>query len=296
MSSTNKTANYQLSQFVGTDIPSILNDYNGDMKKIDTAIKEVATAGGDNATSIAELQSTVGQHTTEIGGINSTVNSLSGRVIGIESKIPANASEQNKLITVQDIPEIPSISELEEDVASLKIDVNAIESNVAGVKAVIPANASASNKLATMDDVGEGGRVEIGEFKRDDYESDLAFFTAIKDAIHSAGSNFIALDIYGGGLFDDPELHHYFTKGSSLYSFFCKADYYSQTLGNQGYCDNTYYFNINTGDLSWGLNGLIGIRAFYGINFDSDPTAVTPTITTKKFSLSDIIRITVYKY
>lgn len=99
MSSTNKTTNYQLSQFVGTDIPSILNDYNGDMRKIDNAIHDASVAGGNNASAIAELQSTVGRHTTEISGINSSVNTISGRVVGIESKIPASASESNKLIT-----------------------------------------------------------------------------------------------------------------------------------------------------------------------------------------------------
>lgn len=154
MSSTNKTTNYQLSQFVGTDIPSILNDYNGDMRKIDSAIKEVAIATGDEATDIAELQATVSRHTTEISGINSNVNTISGRVLGIEDKIPANASSENKLITAQDIPEIPSVEQLEQDVAELQTDVGQLQTNVVGIGAVIPATASASNKLATMADVG----------------------------------------------------------------------------------------------------------------------------------------------
>lgn len=51
MASTNKTTNYELSQYVGTDKPTYLGDYNGDMLKIDTAIHNNATAisgiGGD---------------------------------------------------------------------------------------------------------------------------------------------------------------------------------------------------------------------------------------------------------
>ena len=43
-SSTNKTANYNLSQYVDTDKPSYLGDYNSDMEKIDTAIHSNATA------------------------------------------------------------------------------------------------------------------------------------------------------------------------------------------------------------------------------------------------------------
>ena len=150
MSSTNKTDNYQLSQFVGTDIPSILNDYNGDMRKIDTAIHNASVAGGDNATAIAELQTSTARMNTEIGGINSTVNTLSGKVVGIEGVIPATASEQNKLITAQELPEIPSITELEQDVANISSDVN-------DIKTCVPSNASASNKLATMADIGGGG-------------------------------------------------------------------------------------------------------------------------------------------
>ena len=44
MASTNKTTNYNLSQFVGTDKPAWLTDYNGDMSKIDTGIKNAADA------------------------------------------------------------------------------------------------------------------------------------------------------------------------------------------------------------------------------------------------------------
>lgn len=44
MSSTNKTTNYDLSQFVGTDKPAWLTDYNQDMTKIDTGIHAAQSA------------------------------------------------------------------------------------------------------------------------------------------------------------------------------------------------------------------------------------------------------------
>ena len=44
MSSTNKTTNYELSQYVGSDKPTYLGDYNSDMLKIDTQMKTNATA------------------------------------------------------------------------------------------------------------------------------------------------------------------------------------------------------------------------------------------------------------
>ena len=62
MSSTNKTANYELSQFLGSDKPAWLGDYNTDMGKIDAQMKLNADAasGADgkadaNATAIGTL-------------------------------------------------------------------------------------------------------------------------------------------------------------------------------------------------------------------------------------------------
>ena len=49
MSSTNKTSNYDLSQFIGTDKPAWLTDYNQDMAKIDAGIDAAQdTATGAN--------------------------------------------------------------------------------------------------------------------------------------------------------------------------------------------------------------------------------------------------------
>lgn len=109
MSSTNKTANYQLSQFVGTDIPSILNDYNGDMRKIDSAIHDNSVAEGDNASAIAELQSTVSNHSSEISGLVGITNNTSSKVINIEALIPSNASVENKLATAEDSGKVKEI-------------------------------------------------------------------------------------------------------------------------------------------------------------------------------------------
>lgn len=61
MASTNKTTGYELSQFIGTDKPSWMGDYNGDMLKIDTALTSInATATGAQssaASAISQAQS-----------------------------------------------------------------------------------------------------------------------------------------------------------------------------------------------------------------------------------------------
>lgn len=62
MASTNKTTNYELSQFLGADKPAWLTDYNSDMSKIDTGIHSAQTTatGADgkadaNTTAIGTL-------------------------------------------------------------------------------------------------------------------------------------------------------------------------------------------------------------------------------------------------
>lgn len=53
MSSTNKTTNYDLSQYIGTDKPTYLGDYNSDMNKIDAQMKK-------NGDAVASAMSTAG--------------------------------------------------------------------------------------------------------------------------------------------------------------------------------------------------------------------------------------------
>lgn len=75
MAHTNSTANYELSQFLGTDKPAWLVDYNGDMLKIDTALKANADAEAESAEDIQELQDAIG------------AEGLTGRITEIENDI-----------------------------------------------------------------------------------------------------------------------------------------------------------------------------------------------------------------
>lgn len=78
MASTNKTTNYNLSQFIGTDKPAWLADYNQDMSKIDTGIHTAQTTatGADgkadaNATNIGTLSNlTTETKTSLVGAVN----------------------------------------------------------------------------------------------------------------------------------------------------------------------------------------------------------------------------------
>lgn len=68
MAHTNQTANYELSQFVANDKPTFLGDYNGDMAKIDAAIKAAdnkAGAADTTAESAAALATSASTTATE---------------------------------------------------------------------------------------------------------------------------------------------------------------------------------------------------------------------------------------
>ena len=85
MSSTNQTTHYELSQFLGTDKPAWLTDYNSDMSKIDAGVysAQSTATGADgkattNATSIGTLANlTTTEKTNLVGAINE-VNTTAG--------------------------------------------------------------------------------------------------------------------------------------------------------------------------------------------------------------------------
>lgn len=98
MSSTNKTTNYELSQFIGTDKPAWLVDYNGDMAKIDVAIKGAVddasnaqstanSADGKadaNALNISTLDGEINDPAT---GLSAAVGTLNTAVQGLNNTI-----------------------------------------------------------------------------------------------------------------------------------------------------------------------------------------------------------------
>lgn len=80
MTATNHTKNYNLSQFAGTDRPTWLGDYNGDMSKIDAQLKKNAdaiTSAGGGLKTVA--------HTTDLTG-NGTSDSPLGVAATVAKK------------------------------------------------------------------------------------------------------------------------------------------------------------------------------------------------------------------
>lgn len=117
MSSTNKTVTIELSQYVGTDKPTYLTDYNGDMLKIDNAIAQdradIATAQNkaDQADGKAD---TVADAVASLSDeINNASNGIAKRVTDTEGDINTIQSLiGNGTPTTQDKTIIGAINEL----------------------------------------------------------------------------------------------------------------------------------------------------------------------------------------
>lgn len=90
MASTNKTTNYELSQFIQTDKPAWLGDYNLDMSKIDAQMKLNADGVSTNASNIATNTSNIEANATAIGGLQNETSSLDSRVDVLESELNLN--------------------------------------------------------------------------------------------------------------------------------------------------------------------------------------------------------------
>lgn len=153
MGATNTTANYNLSQFISTDKPAWLQDYNGDMLKIDTGINaaklaaDTAQSTATNAqsdassavNSVSTLATTVSSLSTAIGGINGTLNTITS-LIG------------NGTPTTTDHTIIGAINELHAD-----------QGNLANLQTTDKSSLVAAINEAAQSGGGGGGSSEISE-------------------------------------------------------------------------------------------------------------------------------------
>lgn len=114
MTATNKTTNYELSQFVGTDRPTWLGDYNGDMSKIDRQLKQIASATAGGLTSV--------HHTADLTG-----NGTSGSPLGVASTIA-------KKTDIPDVSRFATTSALTSGLAG-KVDKTASQPSTLGLTA-----------------------------------------------------------------------------------------------------------------------------------------------------------------
>lgn len=93
MSSTNKTANLELSQYVGSDKPTYLVDYNGDMAKIDAGYAAVKSEADATDLAVSSLTSTV-------SGLSSTVSDQGSAITGLRTDTDTNTGSINTITSL----------------------------------------------------------------------------------------------------------------------------------------------------------------------------------------------------
>lgn len=84
MSSTNKTTNYELSQFLGTDKPAWLSDYNTDMSKIDAQMKL-------NADGVTSATGASTANTTAIGTLANLTTDAKTNLVAAVNEVDSHA-------------------------------------------------------------------------------------------------------------------------------------------------------------------------------------------------------------
>ena len=117
MTATNHTANYNLSQFAGTDRPTWLGDYNGDMTKIDAQLKKNANA---IASATGGLKTVA--HTADLTGDGTT-----GAPLGVAATIA-------KKTDIPDVKGFATVSALTSGLAG-KVDKTASQPTTLGLTA-----------------------------------------------------------------------------------------------------------------------------------------------------------------
>ena len=118
MTATNKTENYELSQFVGSDRPTWLGDYNSDMAKIDAQLKQNA----DDITSATAGALASVHHTADLTG-----NGTLGSPLGVASTIA-------KKTDIPDVSGFATTSALTSGLAG-KVDKTASQPGTLGLTA-----------------------------------------------------------------------------------------------------------------------------------------------------------------
>lgn len=86
MSSTNKTTNYKLSQYIGTDKPTYLGDYNGDMLKIDNQLKANADSAGNAASAAGAAQAVADKASKDVKNLNDSTTANSADIASLKTK------------------------------------------------------------------------------------------------------------------------------------------------------------------------------------------------------------------
>ena len=147
---TNATTNYELPQFVGTDKPTWLGDFNEAMADIDAGMHENASDIASMESDVASATAAASQASQDVTTLTGTVNSLSSTVSSVQTTAN-NASQTassalNTANTANGKADANSaiIATNTSDISDLQDDVNLMK------PVVLYENASGSNGTITL--------------------------------------------------------------------------------------------------------------------------------------------------
>lgn len=115
MASTNKTETLELSQFIDTDKPAWLTDYNNDMEKVDTYCKDLKDAADALKAEVEADESTQDDRynaiMTAIDQIDHSITSLTTSLAQLTARVTTNETNISTLqaqmgVVLQDIVDI----------------------------------------------------------------------------------------------------------------------------------------------------------------------------------------------
>ena len=142
MSATNSTATIELSQYISTDKPTYLVDYNGDMLKIDNAIAADRESIGDVNTVAERADGKADTNKDSIDTLNEQINGdptdpedtgMAGKVTALEGNVNTiNSLIGNGTPTTSDQTIIGAVNGLEGAIAPREDSANLANSYVIG--------------------------------------------------------------------------------------------------------------------------------------------------------------------
>lgn len=97
---TNATTNYELPQFVGTDKPTWLGDFNEAMADIDAGMHENATDIASMESDVATATAAASQASQDVTTLTGTVNTLSSTVTSVQTTANNAQSTANSALNV----------------------------------------------------------------------------------------------------------------------------------------------------------------------------------------------------
>lgn len=150
MSSTNKTSHYNLSQYVGSDKPTYLADYNTDMSNIDTGIYGAKSIADTNTTNIGTLSNlTTTAKTSLVSAINEVDSNTDTNTSSIGT-INSNIGTLSNLTTTAKNNLVSAINEVDAEADTNSLNIGTLSTNLGNISSLVT-----SDKTSVVNAINE---------------------------------------------------------------------------------------------------------------------------------------------